>query len=97
VAEADFFFSFLSFFLLIGLSVRYLDGDTALEFCTKNNIVAGGGGLKMYDNGREVCFKRSAVGLTYCIISILRPTQVREIVELVVQAKKTDRVAEIGF
>ena len=67
-----------------------------LDFCTKNNIVAGAGGIKIYDNAREVCFRRPS-GLTYCIISILRANQVKEIVNLVVEAKKKDAVPEIAF
>jgi hypothetical protein len=39
----------------LSCKVRFLDGDADLLFCTKNNVMSGAGGLKIYMGGRETC------------------------------------------
>lgn len=78
-----------------GIRVQCLDGDTALEFGTKNSILNGAGGLKIYSGGREVCFRRAGAGLTYTIVSALRSSQVRDVVKAAVEANSSNAIAEI--
>ena len=78
------------------VDVRCLDADEALDFATKNGILAGAGGIKIYDGGRDVCFRRAA-GLTYSIVSALRASQIRDILQRVVEATKVDSIAQIDL
>ena len=81
----------------LGVAVRTLDGDGALAFASKNGILSGAGGVKIYDEGREVCFRRAEAGLTYTIVSALRSSQVRDLVQRVLDAKKSNTIAQLDF
>ncbi len=80
------------------LQVRFLDGDTALDFCTKNTILWGAGGVQIYSGGRACCFRRANSGSVYTITTpLMRPSQIKELVDAVVEANKTESIASISF
>jgi hypothetical protein len=79
------------------LQVRVMDGDGALEFCTKNGIVYGAGGVKVFSNGRECCVRRNS-GSVYTITTpLMRPSQIKELVDAIVAANRDESIATISF
>jgi hypothetical protein len=76
-------------------AVKYLDGDSDLDFCTKNNILSGAGGLKVYMGGRETCIRRPAGSMYTITHPLLRQNQVVELLDAVVEASKVDSIASV--
>lgn len=84
----------------LDLDVRVLDGDTALAFCSRNGILAGAGGLKLYDEGgRECVIRRPASGSSVYTITypLLRPSQIKELVAAVAESRKTDTICTLPW
>ena len=76
--------------------LKCLNGDDAINFCTKNGIISGAGAIKIYSLGREVCVRRTSSSV-YTVYGYLRASQIKELIAAVAEAQKTDTIAQVTF
>ncbi len=79
------------------LAVRFMDGDSDLDFCTKNNILSGAGGLKVFQGGRETCVRRPSGSVYTITYPLVRPSQIVELINAIVEASKIDSIASVNW
>lgn len=72
--------------------------EATANFATRNGIIIGGGGIKLFEDGREVVVRRK--GGTNCYtfsVGLLRPSQIKTLLRSVMEAAKDSTIASVDF
>jgi hypothetical protein len=71
--------------------------EATAKFAARNGILIGGGGVKLFEDGRELVVRLKGGATSYTFTGLLRASQIKTLIKVAMQAVAEGTIATVDF